>query len=60
MDDEQYNIDSIKIVLEHVCKIDISICVQAINGKEALDIIIKDTVDNNLTRCSFKLILMDC
>ena len=45
VDDEQYNIEAIKIILQHVCGIDIeNICSQAKNGKLALEIIQKDAL----------------
>ena len=61
VDDEQYNIDALEIILQHVCGIQIdSICKQAKNGKQALQIIQKDTADHDFKQSSFNLILMDC
>ena len=61
VDDEQYNIDAIEIILEHVCGIEVEfICTQAKNGKQALEIIKDDAMKYNHKKSSFNLILMDC
>jgi CheY-like chemotaxis protein len=36
------------------------VCDKAINGKKALDMIIKNVEDNQFEICNYELILMDC
>ena len=62
MDDEIFNIEAIKLILEH--RFDITdidrICVYSMNGQEAVDQVIKNVNSNNGTLCNYELILMDC
>ena len=46
-----------KYKFEQDAKIDID---AALNGKEAIDKVIKDVESNDFEFCSYKLILMDC
>ena len=61
VDDQDYNIHATCIKLKYGVKIspDYEI-VKAYNGHEALDQIIKDVRSQNMTGCSYQLILMDC
>ena len=61
VDDEEYNINAIFILLEIILKINIeSTCERAISGLEAIQKIKDDIVMNDGERCSYSLILMDC
>lgn len=61
VDDQEYNINAIMIILRFQCKISESIeCDKALNGQDALEIIIKDIKNNKFKCCSYDLILMDC
>ena len=61
MDDVGFNIQAIMILLKFSVKIDVdSVCVKALNGLEALEIVKKDVEENKGKRCSFDLIFMDC
>ena len=47
VDDEQFNIDALKIILRYHCNIDSeSVCDSAFDGKQALDAV-KNNVDKN-------------
>ena len=60
VDDEIFNLSSLMMVLKYKLQIDVdSICVQALSGEQALEIIKKDVLENQGKDSSFKLILMD-
>ena len=61
VDDEMYNIEAFKILLNLHCNIDTdAICDVAWNGEEALQTV-KDNVEKNSgSWCDYELILMDC
>ena len=61
LDDEQFNIDALKIILKYKVGIDSDqVCDQAKNGIEALNVIKKDIELNHGKHSSYHLILMDC
>ena len=62
MDDEIFNIEAIKLILEHRFNIsDIErICEIAMNGKEAVQKVKNNISKNNNQFCNYDLILMDC
>ena len=60
VDDEQFNLDAITIILKFKFQINIKeICTCALSGEEALEIIKKDAQNNDYFESSYKLILMD-
>jgi CheY-like chemotaxis protein len=60
VDDIGFNIESLKIILKYLAKIDTDlICDRAFNGEQALEIIKKEACQYNLKN-SYDLILMDC
>ena len=60
MDDEQFNIDALKIMLMYHCNIaTIDICDSAFNGEEALQAVINNVEKNQGLSCDYELILMD-
>ena len=55
-----FNIQALEIILKYIGKIDVEkVCKKAMNGREAFEIIEKD-IEDNVNRCSYELILMDC
>ena len=59
VDDQSFNRDAMKIILQSALKIDTDkLCSYASNGKEALKKV--QTATELLGKCSFDLILMDC
>ena len=61
VDDQDYNISAISIILKYVVKIDPNIFIdKAFNGIEAFDKITKDITNHNGNKCTYHLILMDC
>jgi CheY-like chemotaxis protein len=61
VDDQDYNINAINIILKYSLRLDPSVEVhKALNGHEALDLVIKDVKQNQYCSCSYSLILMDC
>ena len=59
VDDIDYNIDALLIILRSKFKLDVdSLCVTASNEKQAFEIIKSDLEQHR--KCSFSLILMDC
>ena len=60
VDDELFNLNAIKLVLKYKLDIDVeTVCVQAMNGETALEIVKDDAKKNNYKSTSFKFILMD-
>ena len=60
MDDQEFNLKAIEIILRYKLKIDVDkVCVKATSGQQALDIIKEDMAKHKYTKSSFKLILMD-
>lgn len=60
MDSNQFNNNAIKIILEHICGLDVQKwCIEAISGKDALQIITQDVKDNNYDTTSFNLIYLN-
>ena len=62
VDDQGFNIDAIMIILKYSIKVKDAreICDSVYNGKQALDLILKDAAENKFQACSYDLILMDC
>jgi two-component system sensor histidine kinase/response regulator len=62
VDDEIFNIEAIKVILEHRFKIKQidKICDNSMNGKEAVEKIVENVRQNNEYFCNYDLILMDC
>lgn len=50
------------IILKYTIKLKDSnqICDCVYDGKQALELVTQDVVENNLSSCSYDLILMDC
>jgi CheY-like chemotaxis protein len=61
VDDEQFNINSMKIILEFNAKIDNidEISDQALNGLEAVNMIKRNVDSNQGLFCNYNLILLD-
>ena len=60
VDDQDFNIQALEIVLKYNCKIDIDkSCVSAGSGEEALQAIRDNFEVNDFKHCDFELILMD-
>ena len=61
VDDEQYNIDALKIILKYHCNVDSdSICDSVFDGKQALEAVQRNVELNQGMFCEYELILMDC
>ena len=61
VDDEQFNIDALKIILRYHCNIDADeICDSAFDGKQALEAVQNNVECNQGFSCDYELILMDC
>jgi CheY-like chemotaxis protein len=61
VDDQIFNIDALRIVLEMVIQVDVDqVCDKALNGEEALKMVINNVEENNEEFCNYSLILMDC
>jgi len=61
VDDQTFNINALKIILENVFKLDTkSLCSIAKNGQEAVDQVIKSTEHFAGRKCGYALIFMDC
>jgi CheY-like chemotaxis protein len=61
VDDELFNINALKIILRCFTTINPETdCEIALNGKQCLDMITDDIRKNNMKKCSYKLILIDC
>ena len=61
VDDEQYNIDALKIILKYHCNVDSdSICDTAFDGKQALEAVQKNVDQYQGLFCEYELIFMDC
>lgn len=61
VDDQGFNIDALLIILQYSIKLKDSkeICDCRYDGKQALDLIMKDVKQHNYKSCSYDLILMD-
>ena len=61
MDDQNFNLDAIKIILQHSIKLKNSqkICDCVFDGQQALDKVIENCLLNKNKICDYKLILMD-
>ena len=62
VDDEIFNIEAIKVILEHrfdISNVD-SICEIAMNGQESVLKVMNNVSKNNDAYCNYDLILMDC
>ena len=60
VDDELFNVDALIIILKYKFQIDVdNICIKALSGEEAIELIKKDAQVNKYYDSSFKLILMD-
>ena len=62
VDDEIFNIEAIKVILEHrfqINNID-RICDYSMNGEEAVQKVRQNVSSNNYLFCNYELILMDC
>ena len=55
VDDEIFNIEAIKIILQHACHLDSTdeICVTAMNGVQALEAVISSVVKNHMKFCNY-------
>ena len=61
VDDEDYNIDALKILLKYSAKVDVDlVCDSATNGSEALKKVEENVGNNEGKNCNYALILMDC
>ena len=62
VDDQGFNTDALMIILEYSIKLKDTreICDCRYDGKQALDLIMKDAKEHNFKSCSYDLILMDC
>ena len=61
VDDQSYNIDVIKIILQSAFKMDTDLlCASAFNGKQAVEKVLKSIEFYNGVKCGYDLILMDC
>ena len=61
MDDEQFNINALLIILQYKVNIDAyNLCDQALSGDQALKLIEANLKKNNYQSISYDLILMDC
>ena len=65
VDDQQFNINALQLILEHCVKIDVkSLCETSTSGKRAVQIIETNIQDNfaknGKKMCDYELILMDC
>ena len=61
VDDEQFNIDALKIILKYHCNIATDeICDSAFDGREALQAVKKNVENNHGLWCDYSLIFMDC
>ena len=63
MDDQTFNIEALKIILEHNLKISPNLCKSSLSGEEALNIIQANINSNKAkgkAKCDYILILMDC
>ena len=61
VDDEQYNIEALKIILKYHCNVDSdSICDSVFDGKQALEAVQRNVESNLGMFCEYELILMDC
>ena len=60
VDDEQYNIDALKIILKYHCNVDSdSICDSVFDGKQALEAVQRNVESNQGIFCEYELIFMD-
>ena len=62
VDDQGFNVEALLIILEYTIKLKDTkeICDCRYDGKQALDLLMKDVEENNFKYCSYDLILMDC
>ena len=64
VDDQQFNINALIIILQHVVKIDPQIVFSAKSGRKALEILEANIAHNLETHgrksCDFHLVFMDC
>ena len=61
VDDQIFNIEALRIVLEMVIQVDVDkVCDKAMNGEEALQMVKDNVESNNDEFCNYSLILMDC
>ena len=61
MDDQQFNIDAIEIIIEYGLDPKIrKFCECVYNGKQAVDAVMQNVKNNRGKFCSYNLILIDC
>jgi CheY-like chemotaxis protein len=62
VDDQSFNVDAAIAILKYAIKLKDfqEICDFAYQGKEALDMVIKNVESNQKIYCNYELILMDC
>ena len=61
VDDQQFNIDAIEIVMLYGCKVDTKdLCDYAYNGRQAIEAVKKNVEKNEGKYCDYNLILIDC
>lgn len=62
VDDEMFNIDALKIVLQFQSKMDLTLVEidHALSGQQALDMVEQDLFQNGFVSTSYSIIFMDC
>ena len=61
VDDQQFNIDAIEIILEYGLNLKVrKFCECAYNGRQAVDAVMQNVKKNGGKFCSYNLILIDC
>ena len=61
VDDEHFNIKAMKIILQCFTSVDPElVCDIVYNGRDAVNMVLKDLNLNQKKKCSYKVILMDC
>ena len=61
VDDQEYNIQAIKIILQYSLGLNTEDLIDKANdGLQALELVKKNLEENSNSRCDYTLILMDC
>ena len=60
VDDQNFNIEALKIILIFCCKLSEELIEIAGSGEVAINLVKENILQNNNTDCNYSLILMDC